>query len=302
MKSQIETIPVLDFNTLLNLSAHQVSKLTDILKFHLIFHKIITGKGLEFDRLREYIPGDDAKLIDWNSFARTTRLFVKVFKEERLLDSIFLVDVSNTMLFGTTEYAKNEYASIITSTLAMAANLIGDKNGLICFSNEIKVVIEPKMGIESVLEIIKTLSNRKTYGGLKSWNSFSSVVMENLSPESYIFLISDFIGANEDLYDFISKASAYFKAITLIMVRDPLDSFIPKDIGYIYLSDPETGEVSLVNADKIREEYNKLAQKEEKEVEQKAQQQGAYFLKIHTNKDFVDEMAKFLMKRMKEWR
>lgn len=302
MKQTIDNIPVLDFNTLLHKSTSYVSKLTDILKFHLIFHKIITGKGLEFDRLREYVPGDDAKLIDWNSFARTTKVFVKVFKEERLLDAIFMVDVSNTMLFGTTEYAKNEYSSIIASTLSMASNLIGDKNGLICFSNEVKAVVEPKMGIDSVLEIVKVLSDKRTYGGIKSWDAISSVAMENLSPESYIFLISDFIGADERLYDFISKATSYFRAVTLIMVRDPLDSYIPKDIGYVYLADPETGEISLVNTDKIRDEYNRLAQKEEKEVETQASRYGAYFIKIHTNKDFVDEIAKFLTKRLKEWR
>ncbi len=298
-ESQIST---LSFDRIIKESSVKVWKLVDMLKFHMFFYKIITGKGLEFDRLREYVPGDDAKLIDWNSYARTTKLFVKVFKEERLLDAVFVVDVSNTMLVGTTELTKNEYVSILTTTLAYTSNLIGDRVGLICFSDIIKKTIEPSLGIDSVLRIAKTLSKKETYGGVKNWEKVAKTVLESFGSESYLFIISDFINSNNYTFDFISKSANKFKKTLVIMVRDPLDSFIPKGIGYIYLSDPDTGEVSLVNADKVRDEYNRRAAKEEKEIERETKASGSDFIKVHTNEDFVLSLVKFLKGKMvEEW-
>jgi len=299
---QEQQVSTLNFERIIKESSIKVWKLVDMFKFHMFFYKIITGKGLEFDRLREYVPGDDAKLIDWNSYARTTKLFVKVFKEERLLDAIFVVDVSNTMLFGTTELAKNEYTSILSTTLAYTSNLIGDRVGLICFSDGIKKTIEPSLGIDSVLQVAKTLSKKETYGGVKNWEKVAKTVLESFSSESYLFIISDFINSDNYTFDFISKSASKFKKTLVIMVRDPLDSFIPKGIGYIYLSDPDTGEVSLVNADKVRDEYNRKAAKEEKEIEKETKASGSDFIKVHTNEDFTLSLVRFLKGKMvEEW-
>ena len=297
-----EQVSVLDFNQLLRQSSIQVWKLIDMLKFHLIFYKIVTGKGLEFDRLREYVSGDDAKLIDWNSFARTSKLFIKVFKEERLLDAVLVVDVSNTMTVGTTKLVKNEYASLLATTLAYTSSLIGDRVGLVCFSDKIKAQMEPSMGIDSVLQVAKILSSKSTYGGTKNWEIVKKNVLESFGLESYVFLISDFIGSTDVTFDFISKSASKFKKLLVFMLRDPLDSYIPKGIGYIYLRDPDTGEVALVNADKIREEYNRKAAEEEKALEEAVKGAGAEFIKIHTNEDFIEAFVRFLKGKMvEEW-
>lgn len=301
MQKTEELVSTLSFDQIIKESSIKVWKLIDMLKFHLIFYKIITGKGLEFDRLREYLPNDDAKMIDWNSYARTTKLFVKVFKEERLLDALFVLDVSNTMLLGTTELTKNEYASILTTTLAYTSNLIGDRVGLFCFSDVVKKQIEPSMGIDSILEIAKALADKNTYGGVKNWEIIGKTVLENISSESYIFIISDFINSNEYTFDFISKCSSKFKKTLVVMVRDPIDSFIPKGIGYIYLADPDTGEVSLVNADKVSAEYNKKARREEMKIEKQCKNSGVEFIKVHTNEDFTDGLVRFMKSKVEEW-
>jgi len=298
----MENVQTLPFDKILSESAFKVWKLVDVLKFHMLFYKIITGKGLEFDRLREYVPGDDAKLIDWNSFARTGKVYVKVFKEERMLDSVFILDVSNTMTLGTTDRTKNEYASVLLTTLAYTSNLIGDKVGFVSFSNKIKKVVEPSLGVDTILQIAKILSEKNLYGGEKKWSVVTKTVLESFGEDSYVFFISDFISPDNYTFDFFSKAAAKFRNLLVIMLRDPLDSFIPKGIGYIYVSDPDTGEVNLINADKVRDEYNKRARAEEKLVEKKCKEVGADFIKIHTDEDFVMPLMKFLKtKRMLEW-
>ncbi len=299
----IEITPsVLSFDDLLKRSVLNVWKLVDLLKIHLIYYKIITGKGLEFDRLREYVEGDDAHMIDWNSLARTTKPFVKVFKEERLLDVVFIVDVSNTMLIGTTELIKNEYASVVAATLGYTAHLIGDKVGLICFSDNIKAMLEPSMGIESVLTMVRLLTQKENYGGGKNWSVLPKTVLETFGRDTFMFVISDFIGYNSMVSDFIRKSANQFKGVVAIMLRDPIDSFIPKGIGYIYMTDPLTGEISLVNADKIRDEYNRITKQEEKRIEEDIIASGADFLKIHTDESFVNAMIRFLRrKEAMEW-
>ncbi|MEM5825972.1 MAG: DUF58 domain-containing protein [Candidatus Aenigmatarchaeota archaeon] len=295
-----EIIPTLSFKEIIREASINAWKLIEHLRAHLIFYKIITGRGLDFDRLREYQPSDEARYIDWNSFARTNKLFVKIFKEERLRDAFFMLDVSNTMIFGTTKYAKNEYSSILLTTLAYTCNMINDRVSLICFSDKIKAFVPPTLGIDAILQIALTLSKKETYGGVKNWNSLYQIF--NIAKEdSYIFLISDFINYNEILKEFIMRCSSNFLKIFLIMVRDPLDSELPEGIGYIYLRDPDTGEISLVNVDKIREEYNKKAKKEEEEVEMIARSYGE-FIKVYPNEDFLNKLARFFKEREKlEW-
>jgi len=195
LKPATVEIPVstLSFKDIVRRSIINVWKLVDVLKFHLIYYKIITGKGLEFDRLREYVEGDDATRIDWNSFARTTKPFVKIFKEERMLDVIFIVDVSNTMIVGTTELIKNEYASVLTATLAYASYIIGDKVGMVCFADKVKLIIEPSLSMDNVLEIAKVLSKKEIYGGKKNWDSLCETVLGTFTPDTFVILISDYI-------------------------------------------------------------------------------------------------------------
>lgn len=298
MEKEIEArdiIPTLDFKEIIKESSINAFKLIEQLRAHLIFYKIITGRGLDFDRLREYYPGDEARYIDWNSFARTNKLFVKVFKEERLRDAFFLLDVSNTMIFGTTKFSKNEYASILLTTLAYTCEMINDRISLLCFSDRIKKFLAPSMGIDAILQIALTLSKKENYGGVKDWNVLYQIF--NLAREdSYIFLISDFINYNETLKEFIMKCSSNFLKIFLIMVRDPLDSELPAGIGYIYLRDPDTGEVGLVNVEEIREDYNRKARMEEEEIEKIAKSYGE-FIKVYPNEDFVNKLARFFKER-----
>lgn len=281
-----QTVRTLDFSKMWKEVVVNVWKLIEILRFQFIYYTVITGRGSEFDRLREYEEGDDARLIDWNSYARCSKPYIKVFKEERMLDIVFLVDVSTTMTLGTTEMVKNEYASLLTTTLALVSQTLGDRVCLIAFADGIKAFVEPSLSIETVLQIGKTLCDPQIYGGGKKWETVTHPVLETFTPETFLFIISDFIGERECLYDFVLKASNRFKGVAGIMLRDPLDSYLPEGIGKIYLQDPSTGEVMLVDADKIRDEYNEKAKREEEEVHEEFLKCGVLFRKIYpTEKD-----------------
>lgn len=285
MKLNVST---LEFSDLWKKSIINVWKLVELLRFQFIYYKVITGKGIEFDRLREYTEEDDAKFIDWNSYARSGKPHVKIFKEERMLDIVYIVDLSTTMTLGTTEIVKNEYASILTTTLALVSHTLGDRVCMIGFSDEIKVFIDPSTTIDTVLQIAKVLTDKNIYGGNKRWGVITHAVLETFGPDSFIFILSDFIGPKQELYDFVMKASNKFEGVAGIMIRDPLDSYIPEGIGKIYIQDPSSGEIALVDADKIRKEFNENAKKEEQEINNKFISSGALFTKVYTTeKDIV---------------
>ncbi len=281
-------VTTLDFKDLWSRAVKNVWKLVDILKFQFIYYKVITQRGLEFDRLREYTTSDDARFIDWNSYARTGKPHVKVFKEERKLNIIFVVDVSTTMALGTTELTKNQYASILTTTLALTSINLGDKASLIAFSDRIKTFIDPSISVDTVLQIGKTLCKPDLWGGPKDWKVITHPILETFPQDSFVFIISDFIGEKKYMYDFVLKAANHFEGVAGIMVRDPLDSYIPEGIGKMYVQDPDTGEVTLIDADDVRLAYNRKVKREEEKIKEKFMEAGALYVKtLTTNKDIV---------------
>lgn len=277
-------------------------RLVEQLRVLLVYQEIVTGKGLEFERLREYVPGDEAKMIDWNSVARTGDLYTKIFKEERMLDVVFIVDLSKSMTIGTTEITKNEYASIVATSLARTALDAGDQVGLIGFSDERKVTLEPSLSDEIPYQFAEALSEEKIYGETAEWSELITSMMSSFDEETFVFVISDFVHETDAMYDFLLQCNNKFRGVFSIMVRDPLDSKLPEGVGKAYISDPETGEIDLVDIDEVRDDYNKKARDKEARIQRKTESTGGYFFKTHTDQDFVEKFAKFLDQRSKSWK
>ena len=140
------------------------------------YHSTFKGRGMEFDEVREYMPGDEVRTIDWNVTASYNEPFVKVFEEERELTMMLMVDVSGSELFGTAKQFKKEIITEISATLAFSALQNNDKVGVILFSDEVELFIPPKKGKSHVLRIIRELlefhpKSRKTdlTEALKYW-------------------------------------------------------------------------------------------------------------------------------------
>ncbi len=121
------------------------------------YESVFKGRGMEFDEVREYQPGDDVRSIDWNVTARAGKPFIKKFREERELTVIFLVDLSASGSFGSMKQTKNELAAEICALLAFAAIKNNDKVGLIAFTDQVEQFIPPGKGARHVLRVIREI-------------------------------------------------------------------------------------------------------------------------------------------------
>ena len=273
----------------------RVKKLVELFALILKYKILFKGTGLDFAGLKEYSPGeDDAKRIDWVASMRTQRLLVRQYEEERDLDVFILLDTSASMLFGTQKYLKSEYASILAGCLTFAALETGDNIGFATFSDKVNHFLEPSQDYGQYYQILKIMVDPRNWGGRCNLELALKFTLENLRERTALFIISDFIGIGEGWKDALKMVSAKFDRVIGIMVRDIRDTCLPKGIGYIRVRDPFTGRVKTVNADKIREKFERLAKQQEEEVEREFLSSRAGFVKIYTHQPFIQPLIKYL--------
>ena len=203
------------------------------------------GRGMEFNAVREYTPGDDVRLIDWNVTARMDQPFIKEYIEERELNVMLMVDVSSSGEFGSTGKFKNEISAEVASILAFAAIRNNDKIGLIVFSNKIEHYIPPKKGKGHVWNIIRTILNYQPEGRLTDLNIPLEYLLKIQKRKCIAFLISDFQATN---YETNVKLTRQKHDLVAISISDPRERDLPK-IGLINLRDSESGETLLIDTD-----------------------------------------------------
>src|SRR5436305_3225124 len=151
------------------------------------------GRGMDFEELREYIPGDDVRDIDWNVTFRMGRPFVKRFREERELAVILAVDVSASGSFGSTRRSKREFATEIAATLACSAARSSDKVGLLLFSDQVELFLPPRKGRRHILRVIReTLAFEPKHQGT-SIPAALGFLNHVLNRRSIVFLLTDFL-------------------------------------------------------------------------------------------------------------
>lgn len=196
------------------------------------------GTGIEFEKVREYIPGDDVRTIDWNVTARMNAPFVKVYHEERELTLMLAVDVSPSQQFGSVGKFKIEAAAELAAVLAFLATKNNDKVGLIVFSDQVEVFIPPKKGRSHIWQIIRTLLTHKPIGRATNLDVACSYLLQVLKRQSMCFIISDFqeVGNPVSL-----KVLAKRHDLTCVQTFDPREH-VSVSCGYLTVVDSETGE------------------------------------------------------------
>lgn len=280
------TIP---FEELIQRTASNSGYLTEFFRLNIIYYQLISGKGLEFDQIRIYNPGDDPRRIDWKIYARTNELNIRTYKEERNLDIIIVLDGSNSMLVGTKEYTKNEYGSIIAGVLATAALDAGDNVGGGIFSNEKQKFIDPE---SDFIHLLNIFSESENYGGEKNWPKLTNELLTNYAENAIIFIISDFINTKPEL--FLPELATKFARVYGIMLRDPVDQEFPDHVGPILLKDPSNGKVILADSKKVHEEYKLLNIKQMNKIKDLFHQYGQKCFTIVTGEDFSTAFIKAL--------
>ena len=286
-KKSAPVVNMFDFDSLISETMKNAGQLTEFFRLNLIYYQLISGRGLEFDKTREYVSGDDVRRIDWNIFARTGKVYTKIFKEERVFDIIIILDVSNSMLLGTNQYTKSEFGALVAGTLAFAAMGAGDNIGGGTFSAEKQNMIEAEGDFYNLLH---TYSKKENYGGVKNWAKLTNDLLANYSEDSIVFIISDFINAKPD--EFLPELANQFTKVYGIMVRDPIDQELPSGVGKMYLKDPASGKVVLTDVDKLREEYRILAEMQAKTIQDLFRQYDQKCFKIVTGENFASEFVK----------
>ncbi|TDX52735.1 DUF58 domain-containing protein [Orenia marismortui] len=244
------------------------------------YRSVFQGKGMEFDEIREYYPGDDIRNIDWNVTARQNKAYIKKFHEERELNMFLLIDMSNSNSFAK----KKDLIAEIGATLAFSAVKNNDKVGSILFTDKIEKMIPSRQGKKHVLSIIEDIlrfqvNNKGT--DIKKALQYLNKIQKR---RSIVFLISDFIDQN---YERELKITNQKHDLVLIRVIDPNEEKIPK--GAIFeFEDLETGEKIVV--DNL---------KQENRLNLKVKLPTRNLINIYTNEDFIKPLMLFFKRRMR---
>ena len=261
------------------------------------YHSVFKGRGMAFSEVREYQPGDDIRLIDWNVTARNGTPFIKIFEEERELTVYLLVDISKSGEFGSQNQLKQEFGAEIASVLGFSAIKNNDKVGLILFSNDIEKYVVPKKGKSHVLRVIRELLYNEPKGNKTSIKNVLDYLLKVAKRRSVVFLISDFIDDN-----YWSSLKIVNRKHDLIGIRlfDPAEKLLP-DLGVIKVRDPESGSSFWIDTSN-RAEMEKLKTKINSDFDafnKQAKKIGFDIISVSTNGDFVDPLISLFRKRDK---
>ncbi len=255
------------------------------------YESVFKGRGMQFDEVREYSPGDDIRTIDWNVTARTGKAYIKRFVEEREMTVIFAVDLSASGDFGTVEKAKNELAAEFCAVMAFAAAKNNDKIGLLIFSDRIELYIPPKKGMSHMLRLIRELLYFKMPKRKTNINEALDYLAKVIRKKATVFLVSDFIETN-----FKKSLSLLNKRhdVIAVSVRDPAEIALP-NIGLIEFTDAETGELILVDTSskKFRDQYSGSALRQFDELKSTFRSINVDSINISTGKPYIQDLVRF---------
>jgi uncharacterized protein (DUF58 family) len=261
------------------------------------YRHVFKGKGLEFEDFRQYTTDDDASSIDWKASKRANKLLIRRFKEERDMTIFILVDVSSTMLFGSTEKLKYEYAAEVVAALAHFILQSGDKVGLVMFTDDVVKFVEPGKGNTHFYVILKHLLTAKYYGGSYGISNVLNFIMNTTAEKSMLFIISDFIGLEDMWEQSVKLAAGKFDGVAVI-VRDPRDSNLPPETGQVVIADPFSEKELLVDSnDRDRMEYERRVKMDEDRIKSLLKVSNWDFIDISTKENFVMPIIKFLKRR-----
>jgi uncharacterized protein (DUF58 family) len=259
------------------------------------WRSIFKGRGIEFSEVREYIPGDDIRAIDWNVTARFNSPFVKEYIEERDLNLYIVFDMSASNNFGSLK-SKKESGYEVAASIMIAAMKNNDNIGLCLFTNHIERFFRPKKGKKHVLRLIREMVYHQPESLKTDIDNSLGKLSNIIKKHSIIFIISDFVSNNFD------KPVKFLKRkhdVILINIADIRESEIP-GIGYVYLEDEETGEQILINtSDEIfRKNFSSLISMRNTELFQRMKKLKVDMINIMTDEPFYVPVKKFF--RMRE--
>ncbi len=265
------------------------------------YHSVFKGRGMDFEEVREYVPGDEVRSIDWNVTARTGRPFVKKFTEERELTILLLVDLSASGHFGSQEQTKRELAAEVASVLAFSAIRNSDKVGLILFTDEVEQYVPPRKGRGHVLRVVREIlffAPRRRGTNLVRALEFAGRVTHR---RAIAFVLSDFFTPRDETPERLRRALELLAKrhdLVAVTIADPRERELPA-VGRVTLEDAESGEqLELDTADPaVRQAFAAAAATRRTELLGLLRAAGVDALELDTGLPYLPALLRFFRMR-----
>jgi len=209
------------------------------------YHSVFRGRGIEFSEVREYVPGDDVRAIDWNVTARMNAPFIKKFVEERELVVYLLVDLSASSSFSTTPFTKRDLAAEIATLIAFAADANNDRVAAIAFTDRVELYLRPRKGTQHVLRMARDFIHLRPAGRGTDPGSALDLLMRVAKRPGVVFILSDFHASGFEASLRLAAQKHDIIAISLTDIRE----LAITAAGLLLLRDPETGARTLIDTD-----------------------------------------------------
>ncbi|MBU1566575.1 MAG: DUF58 domain-containing protein [Proteobacteria bacterium] len=267
------------------------------------YQSVFKGRGMNFDEVREYVPGDDIRSIDWNVTARTGIPHIKKFTEERELTIMLMIDISGSGDFGSVQSSKRELMAEIGSVLAFSAVRNNDKVGLVLFTDVVELYIPPKKGRGHILRLIREILYFQAQGRKTDLGTPLDFTNRVIKRKCVAFLISDFClpgdfdAALQELRPKLQISNRRHDLISVI-VSDPREFELP-DVGWLTLEDAESGQqVELNTSDaEVRRQYKTMATERQKTLQRVIRSIGIDLLDLLTNASYLPPLLNFFKAR-----
>jgi uncharacterized protein (DUF58 family) len=259
------------------------------------YQSVFKGRGMNFEEVRPYSPGDEIRAIDWNVTARTGEPYIKKFTEEREMTVMIVLDVSASGDFGSVRESKREMAAEVASILAFSAIHNNDKVGLLLFSDRVELFIPPKKGRLHILRLIREMLFFSPKGRGTDLAGALEYMNKVITRRAVVFVISDFLTGDFSRPLTVSARRHDMVALTVV---DPAEEALP-DVGVILLEDPETGEQIEVDTSRraITGHYERLAGERAKELGTLFGSRGVDMVQLRTDRDYLPVLRSFFDRR-----
>ena len=259
------------------------------------YHSVFRGRGIEFAEVREYLPGDDVRSIDWNVTARAGKPYIKQYQEERELTVVFAVDISRSLGFGTRGSFKADLAAELCAVLSLSALQNKDKLGLMLFSDKVEKFLPPKKGRHHAMRMIREVMASRGTGPATRLEDPMEQLRRLVRRRAVVFLVSDFLGhipAHQ-----LSLLNRRHEVIAL-WIRDPAENELP-NVGLMELRDAETGERAMVDTGNARTRKNYAESQSEQQLETRRALARARIetVVLTTGQPFVKPLLEFFERR-----
>jgi uncharacterized protein (DUF58 family) len=263
------------------------------------YHAVFKGRGIEFDAVRPYEPGDDIRAIDWNVTARTGEPFIKRYVEERELTVMLVIDTSASCFFGTVKRQKHDLAAELGAVLAYAAISNQDKVGLLLFSDRVELYVSPRKGRKHVLLLIRDLLAAQPSKRGTDISLALRSVNRLLKHRAIVFLVSDFLASSDEYAAELALTSQHHDVIAVVL-GDPLEVRW-RDVGLVRLKDAETDVIQWVDTSQKNwtGDFERQAERFQRMRDQVLYRAGVDRIDVPSNTDYVQALTTFFQRRVR---